>query len=223
MPKLLIYNTDTKQTETFTLAETDAMPYSYGSTLSVKEFRGVSKSDTLWTTVQAMESWNTTRRRYGKPIQVGYAFRRIWEGGHGVRSQHYSGLAFDVGQRQGQAARTAIRNIAQQTKAWGYVEPGNLTPTWVHFDRRYFPRSGYPTIRGGSKGVYVMLLQDALSTAGHVSGTSITGMFDPATDRALRAYQASAGLTVDGICGANTWRTLTAAVHKKGRTATTID
>ena len=28
-----------------------------------------------------MEAWNLTRRKYGKGIPVGYAFRRIWEGG----------------------------------------------------------------------------------------------------------------------------------------------
>ena len=45
-------------------------------------FRGKSASPTLWTTIAAMEAWNLTRRKYGKGIPVGYAFRRIWEGGH---------------------------------------------------------------------------------------------------------------------------------------------
>ena len=97
-----------------------------------------------------MEAWNLTRRSYGKGIYIGYAFKRIWEGGHGTASQHYAGVSFDVGQNVSSTERRAIWNAANNTGAWGYVEPLNLTPTWVHFDRRYFrpacsgTTSGYP-------------------------------------------------------------------------------
>ena len=75
--RMLVYNN---------LNENDPMPYSYGSTLSVREFRGSSNARVLWTTTRAMEAWNLTRRRYGAGIPVGYAFKRIWEGGHGPTS-----------------------------------------------------------------------------------------------------------------------------------------
>ncbi len=224
MAKLLIYDTAKKTIETFpNFAETAAMPHNQGGTLTLREFRGVSKSNTLWTTVQAMQSWNSTRAAYGKPIGVGYAFRRIWEGGHGVRSQHYAGLALDVGQRQGSAERNKIRTIAKNSGVWGYVEPAHLTPTWVHLDRRYGVSSGYPTLRKGDKGVYVMLLQDALSNLGSVTGSAITGEFDAATERALRSYQGAQGLSADGICGNITWRKISTAVKGTGRKGTAID
>ena len=54
--RMLVYNN---------LNENDPMPYSYGSTLSVREFRGSSNARVLWTTTRAMEAWNLTRRRYG--------------------------------------------------------------------------------------------------------------------------------------------------------------
>ncbi len=175
-----------------------------------------------------MEAWNLTRRRYGRGIYVGYAFRRIWEGGHGTRSQHYAGVAFDVGQNTTSASRTEIFNAALYSGAWGYVEPLSLTPTWVHFDRRYGTpacggTSGYPTLRWGSRGCYVMILQDALSTLGYVTGERIDGVFGTKTETALRGYQTSNWLTVDGICGCNSWTKLTTAVLGVGRTATTID
>ena len=113
-------------------------------------------------------------------IPVGYAFRRIWEGGHGTRSQHYAGVAFDVGQSLTQSRRTAIYRAARSTGAWGYVEPLSQTPTWVHFDRRYGTpacsgtTAGYPTLRRGSRGCYVMILQDALSTLGYQTGSRKT-------------------------------------------------
>ncbi len=224
MAKLLIYDTAKKSIEVFeNIAENAAMPYVTGGTLSVREFRGVSKSPTLWTTVQTMQAWNSTRNAYGSPIRVKYAFRRIWEGGHGTRSQHYAGVALDCGQGHTNAQRSKIRTIAQNSGVWGYVEPAHMTPTWVHLDRRYGVRSGYPTLRSGDKGVYVMLLQDALSNLGHPTGAMITGRFDAGTDAALRAYQGKNGLSADGICGAISWKNISTASKGAGRKPSAID
>ena len=97
MARLLIYDAYENKVYTYAnLNENDPMPYSTLTTLRLREFRGKSASPTLWTTIAAMEAWNLTRRKYGRGIPVGYAFRRIWEGGHGTRSQHYAGVAFDV-------------------------------------------------------------------------------------------------------------------------------
>ena len=90
MARLLIYDAYENKVYTYAnLNENDPMPYSTLTTLRLREFRGKSSSPTLWTTIAAMEAWNLTRRKYGRGIPVGYAFRRIWEGGHGTRSQHY--------------------------------------------------------------------------------------------------------------------------------------
>ena len=130
MAKIFVYDAYTNRMLTYNLTENDVMPYAYGTSLRVKEFRGSSNSAVLWTTTAAMEAWNLTRRSYGKGIYVGYAFKRIWEGGHGTRSQHYAGVAFDVGQNTTAAARRQIWNAASKTGAWGYVEPLSMTPTW---------------------------------------------------------------------------------------------
>ena len=229
MARLLIYDAYENKVYTYAnLNENDPMPYSTGTTLRVREFRGKSGSPVLWTTIAAMEAWNLTRRKYGKGIPVGYAFRRIWEGGHGTRSQHYAGVAFDVGQRLTQSQRTAIYRAARSTGAWGYVEPLSQTPTWVHFDRRYGTpacsgtTSGYPTCRRGDKNTYVLILQDALNALGYSTKT-LDGAFGKNTYDALRAAQRSFNLTADGVCGCNTWKKLTSAVVGIGRTKTVID
>lgn len=217
--RMLVYNN---------LNENDPMPYSYGSTLSVREFRGSSNARVLWTTTRAMEAWNLTRRRYGAGIPVGYAFKRIWEGGHGTASQHYAGVAFDVGQGTSSAIRQRIHAAATATRAWGYVEPLSMTPTWVHFDRRYGvpacngTTAGYPTLRRGCTNTYVLILQDALNALGYVCG-SLDGKFGARTENALKAYQKRVGLTNDGVCGCNTWKKLSAAVVGIGRTKTVLD
>ncbi|MCL2884445.1 MAG: peptidoglycan-binding protein, partial [Oscillospiraceae bacterium] len=120
---VLIFNQNTNRMERFTRALTDAMPYNVGRTLSLREFRGSSCSDTLWSDLRTMEAWNRTRATYGRPIHVGFAFKRIWEGGHTAMSQHYGGVAFDVGQTLSAAQRAELHASAVRFGRWSYVEP----------------------------------------------------------------------------------------------------
>jgi hypothetical protein len=80
MAKILVYNNDNNRMETYTRVLTDAMPYNVNKTLTVKEFRGASNSNLLWTDLRCMEAWNSFRYLYGKGIYVGFAFKRPWEG-----------------------------------------------------------------------------------------------------------------------------------------------
>lgn len=100
------------------------------------------------------------------------------------------------------------------------------TPTWVHFDKRSFPPAcssgGYPLIRQGSRGVYVLIAQDDLNTLGFRTG-GLDGVFGAQTRNAVISYQRSRGLSADGIVGCNTWRSLQEDVVGRGRTSTTID
>ena len=137
MARIIVFNNDSNRMENYYRGENERMPYNNGRTLTVGEFRGSSKSPTLWTTKRAMQSFNTTRYLFGMPIPVGFAFKRPWEGGHGSQSQHYAGVAFDSGQRLSNSERNRLRNTAINSGVWSYVEPANLTPTWVHFDKRF--------------------------------------------------------------------------------------
>ena len=226
MAKVFVYDAFSNKMMKYTLNENDPMPYAYGNTMLLREFRGSSNSQVLWTTVAAMEAWNLTRRTYGKGIYIGYAFKRIWEGGHGTASQHYAGVSFDVGQNTTSAQRKRIHTVATDTGEWGYVEPLSMTPTWVHFDRRYGTAAcsgvGYPTVRRNSRSTYVLILQDGLNALGYSTRT-LDGIFGNNTETALKAFQRSVGLTADGICGCNSWKKLTSAVVGIGRTQTVID
>ncbi|MEM7240031.1 MAG: peptidoglycan-binding protein [Pseudomonadota bacterium] len=61
-----------------------------------------------------------------------------------------------------------------------------------------------PVLRRGRSGEHVVLLQLALALAGF----PVTSRFGPSTEQAVRSFQASKGLTVDGIVGPNTWKAL---------------
>ena len=226
MAKILVFNNDTDRMETYYRGENEPMPYNTNGTLKVREFRGSSKSSTLWTTKRTMQSWNSQRYIFGEPIPVGFAFKRPWEGGHGNQSQHYAGTAFDVGQRLTQAKRTKLWNSAKNSGVWSFVEPINLTPTWVHFDKRFGKSAcktgGYPLLKRGSLSNYVLIAQDDLNTLGFKTG-GLDGIFGSTTQNAVRNFQKSVGLAVDGIIGCNTWSSLQEAVVGTGRTSTTID
>ncbi|MDR2909729.1 MAG: peptidoglycan-binding protein [Oscillospiraceae bacterium] len=211
MITVLVYNNRTGRMERYDRELSQAMPYITGSTLSVREFRGKSTSNIIWTDRRAMEAWNINRSSWGKPIYVGYAFRRIGEGGHANQSQHYAGVSFDVGQNLDSASRSSLRNLASSLGVWGYVEPASLTPTWVHFDARLGPpacSAGYPLIREGTRGVYVCTLQDSLEMIGSY-GVGIDGVFGSNTKSAVMAFQRQNGLSADGIVGCATWTALT--------------
>jgi hypothetical protein len=64
-----------------------------------------------------------------------------------------------------------------------------------------------PTLRRGSKGPDVVHLQQRLTAKGFSPGAH-DGDFGPATDRAVRSFQAARGLVVDGIVGPKTWGAL---------------
>ena len=226
MAKILVFNNDTNKMEIYIRSESSPMPYNTNGTLRVREFRGASDSNILWTTKRTMQAWNSQRYIWGTAIPVGFAFRRPYEGGHGAQSQHYAGVAFDVGQTLSNSRRIALWNSANSSGIWSYVEPIALTPTWVHFDKRFGKSAcssgGYPLLRRGSISNYVCIAHDDLNTLGFNTG-GLDGIFGLKTDEAVRNYQRQVGLNIDGIVGCNTWRSLQNSVIGTGATSTTIN
>ena len=79
----------------------------------------------------------------------------------------------------------------------------------VYLSQNYVPRdnlANYPTLRNGSNGNFVYLLQYILNQNGY--SLTVDGAFGNNTLNAVTAFQTAQGLTADGIVGANTWRTL---------------
>ena len=60
----------------------------------------------------------------------------------------------------------------------------------------------------GSAGPDVRRLQRALSAADNSAKVTATGVYDLATDAALRAWQERVGLPVTGVMAPNAWRKL---------------
>lgn len=66
---------------------------------------------------------------------------------------------------------------------------------------------GMKTLRQGSRGMQVRMLQYALTVKGHE--TEDDGIFGAKTRDSVKAFQAATGLVVDGIAGPKTWAKLT--------------
>ncbi len=67
-------------------------------------------------------------------------------------------------------------------------------------------RESHHVLRQGAKSAEVAHLQRLLASAGE--GGSVTGKFDARTFAAVREYQRTRGLQVDGVVGPETWGSL---------------
>ena len=115
------------------------------------------------------------------------------------------------------------------------VKRGNTSDkTWTHYA---IPKGtndivdDRPTLRKGSKGEWVTLLQTKLYQLGYSLGSAgVDGKYGSATEKAVREFQLANGLIPDGITGQKTWSALDGTepaikytVTVKGLTASQAD
>ena len=90
-----------------------------------------------------------------------------------------------------------------------WVEWGELKGVQYGMPETGGNQDSRPTLRKGSKGEYVTLLQTMLINRGYsVGAMGADGDFGSRTEKAVEAFQRANGLTVDGIVGAKTWTAL---------------
>ncbi|WP_164736540.1 N-acetylmuramidase domain-containing protein [Pararhodobacter zhoushanensis] len=105
---------------------------------------------------------------------------------------------------EGWGLDSALRAQDWTTFAARYNGSGQVPVYAARIEAAYRQHSGVPSpvvLRIGDRGAAVTALQRAL-------GTQDDGVFGPGTDQAVRAFQATAGLPVDGVVGRRTWDAL---------------
>lgn len=70
------------------------------------------------------------------------------------------------------------------------------------------PRQEHTALKEGSRGAEVKQLQQLLINQGYMRRNEADGDFGRITKGALCCYQLEYGLTVDGICGSETWKSI---------------
>lgn len=94
----------------------------------------------------------------------------------------------------------------------------NVTPA-VHSDASDEPTPS--ELQRGQEGRWVTVLQQELVRHGH--DLEVDGIFGPATEAAVRDFQATRGLSVDGIVGPDAWAALTGTVTVPGTSPPTSE
>jgi peptidoglycan hydrolase-like protein with peptidoglycan-binding domain len=72
--------------------------------------------------------------------------------------------------------------------------------------------SPWPVVQNGNQGHPIRALQFLLRAHGH--NLAVDGMFGPATEAAVKAFQIGKGMTADGIVTPQTWSALIIQVKK---------
>jgi hypothetical protein len=72
------------------------------------------------------------------------------------------------------------------------------------------------TLKSGDSGDEVKRLQEALAALGYDIGGEPDGVFGPATEEAVKQFQADSGLTADGVAGPETLKAINDALAATG-------
>lgn len=223
LTEVLIYNNFTNKIERFFRKETQPMPYSEGGALRVMDFRASSDSSLLWTDMRTVRAWDAFLRCCACQHKPAKGFARIWEGGEGSQSEHSAGLELDLDIPSHPAEYRQLCRSLHRFGDWSRVRMDEAGR--VHMDKRLSRpgdvAAGYPPLRKGAVGTYVLVLQDALAVLG-ISRCGLSGYFDDALQSALRQYQQSRGIHADGRACRITWNMLCAEAFAAGHTNTVL-
>ena len=106
---------------------------------------------------------------------------------------------------------TAQRSLPPAMTSWQQAHGFAATQSW---QRKHWvallAAGSRPVQKVGSAGDGVFRLQRALNAAG-TPRLSVTGVYDAATDGAVRAWQKNSGLPVTGVVAPNSWKRLQAS------------
>ncbi|MBQ7455599.1 MAG: SH3 domain-containing protein, partial [Clostridia bacterium] len=100
--------------------------------------------------------------------------------------------------------RSDLLRVLTKSEATAYQQSGGSSTK---------PEASYTTLQLGSTGEAVTKLQTRLKELGYLTAANITGTYDTATRDAVKAFQSTNKLTVDGIAGSLTQHALYGTVE----------
>ncbi|MBE6915930.1 MAG: peptidoglycan-binding protein [Ruminococcaceae bacterium] len=180
---ILIFHPRFHTFERYELELFEPMPYTHSNALTVSDFRGDSRTSVLWTTKPAMDFWMDLHKQFPYLTPL-HAFSRIGEGRHVCFSKHYTGEAFDL---------PFPVNRDCESHESSYHIPVSSDP--------------FPGISHRSIDVHVLLLQDALMTAGF-DCDALDGHWGDLTERALCAFCKAHRISYNGSLTHYLWKRL---------------
>ncbi len=189
----------------------------------VIEFRCRDGSDPVYVSDELVGVLQKIRDYFGKAVKITSGYRtpaydrRVGGSGGGY---HTKGCAADIiisGVKPIKIAAYADLLLgdrggiecAAYGECRGYVHIDLRQGRWralkADAAKKYVSLSNlFPTVRRGGRGQAVKILQRELNEAGFDCGDA-DGIFGKKTESAVKDYQKSRALAVDGICGKKTW------------------
>lgn len=191
------------------------------SNFKVYEFACKDGSDAILISSDLLRILQNIRDHFGKAVSITSAYRSEAYNskvGGAKASYHVKGMAADI-TVTGVSNRDVAIYAATVTNGVGLYD---YTGGFVHVDVRpkkylwqqdgknlkYYAVEGFSvqehtptTVRYNDRGANVMWVQQKL-------GINDDGIFGPVTEAAVRSFQETAGLVVDGVVGPNTWARL---------------
>jgi peptidoglycan hydrolase-like protein with peptidoglycan-binding domain len=157
--------------------------------------------DDYWNPSSVREMWKDLPQ--GKP-EAQAAYQDNYNGGADEFGRQVANPA-GIDLADGTFYNVGLNNNGWVTVTYLWTDGGSGTP------QLSFP--SYSTLRDGSSGPQVSAAQYLLNQAGYDAG-AVDGAFGPNTASAVRAFQQSRGLSVDGVVGPRTWTALLSAGSK---------
>jgi murein L,D-transpeptidase YcbB/YkuD len=199
---------------------------SLSKNFKVKEFRCKDGTDEILICEKLVKLLQKVRDKFGK-VSISSAYRTKTHNARvgGVpNSYHRYGKAADI--TLSFSSSEKLLNCARYAEKIGFTGIGldNKYQDFLHLDTRdsksyfrynssggtYSVSSFFNTVKRGSQNEDVKDLQKRLRDLGYsgIKGEvlSVDGIFGVSTEHALINYQATNGLTADGVAGAKTWR-----------------
>lgn len=193
---------------------------------TVKEFACKDGSDEILISQELVQVLQKIRTKFKKAVTINSGYRTPTYNrkiGGSYKSLHTQGLAADIAVKGVDPLAVAMYAHSILGSSGG-VEVGSYnegTGGYIHIDVRntswraikpnttgtYTTYTSFlPTVRYGTVGASVTVLSRKLKKLGYM--TSVKNRCDSIMFSAIKAFQAKAGLTQDGICGVKTWNAL---------------
>lgn len=148
------------------------------------------------------------KRTDGATLKPGTAVF-VWNGTKYSHVGLYIGSGTVIEAMGTQKGVTTTKVTATKWTHWGELKGVDYGESRQDSDPAPTAEPVLPTLRKGSKGEYVQLLQTKLMMLGYDLGSyGVDGDFGTKTQAAVKAFQKDRGLSADGIVGAKTWAEL---------------
>lgn len=210
--QLYVYDPSLEGFSCFSLPRAASLPYTGSAHVYLHDFLGSTAAETAWVDRRLLAAFGALAEAFGAPVSVCGGFRRVLPGRRLCASPRCAGLMLDVGAGLSTPERERLRCLAIRSGLFEFVLPEYAAPTWVGLQKRVAPPCApgcpFPVLRPGEKNVCAFALQDALAVHGFPPDNGLTGCFDAATDRALRAFCHAWGTPYAGVVDAEIWRAL---------------